>query len=75
MFFFRLSVNIFRKRIELVNSFITFLLNKQRNTSPRIPPDYESDWRISSAARVMALLCTKFYNLFEINNSSYLYLF
>ncbi|RGB41112.1 hypothetical protein C1646_649703 [Rhizophagus diaphanus] len=54
--FTRLSVKIFRKRIELVNSFITFLLNKQRNTSPRIPPDYESDWKISSAARVMALL-------------------
>ncbi|RIA93174.1 hypothetical protein C1645_796650 [Glomus cerebriforme] len=54
--FTRLSTDVFRKRIELVNSFITFLLNKQRNTSPGTSPDYESDWRISSAARVMALL-------------------
>jgi E3 ubiquitin-protein ligase HECTD2 len=54
--FTRLSTDGFRKRIELVNSFITFLLNEQRNTGPGVPPDYESDWRISSAARVMALL-------------------
>ncbi|CAI2170422.1 1132_t:CDS:10 [Funneliformis geosporum] len=55
--FARLSTTIFRKRVELVNSFITFRLSKlskQRNKTS--PEDYESDWRISSAARVMALL-------------------
>ncbi|CAG8475574.1 1330_t:CDS:10 [Acaulospora morrowiae] len=55
--FTRHPTAIFRKRVELVNSFITFRLAKQqRSASPGSAPAYETDWRISSAARVMALL-------------------
>ncbi|CAG8554900.1 10133_t:CDS:10 [Paraglomus brasilianum] len=54
--FSRLSVTTFRKRVELVNAFVSSRLNKQqRNTCPG-PVTYESDWQIGSAARVMALL-------------------
>ncbi|KAG9302135.1 hypothetical protein G9A89_020569 [Geosiphon pyriformis] len=56
--FARHSTSTFRKRVDLVNAFITFRLAKQQRTPTPTPgsPIYKSDWRISSAARVMALL-------------------
>ncbi|CAG8508909.1 13299_t:CDS:10, partial [Gigaspora margarita] len=54
--FARHSTEIFRKRIELVNLFITFRLSKHPIANgPGGPLVYESDWQINSAAKVMAL--------------------
>ncbi|KAI9352279.1 hypothetical protein DFJ73DRAFT_959461 [Zopfochytrium polystomum] len=49
--FARLPLDMFEKRVELVNHFITVRINKEgmRDKYPR-------DWGIKSAARVMALL-------------------
>ncbi|CAG8493089.1 2866_t:CDS:10 [Ambispora leptoticha] len=61
------STVIFRRRVDLVNAFISFRLSKQqRAQAPNtvLSPAYETDWRISSAARVMALL-------FAANKQSY----
>ncbi|KAL1918392.1 uncharacterized protein VTP21DRAFT_3052 [Calcarisporiella thermophila] len=55
--FARTSTSILRRRVELVNSFITYRLDKiQRDSTRSNPGSYESDWSIRSAARVMALL-------------------
>ncbi|RIB00822.1 hypothetical protein C2G38_1993792 [Gigaspora rosea] len=54
--FARHSTEIFRKRVELVNLFITFRLSKHPIANgPGGPLAYESDWQINSAAKVMAL--------------------
>ncbi|CAG8491349.1 232_t:CDS:10 [Diversispora eburnea] len=52
--FMRYSTAIFRKRVDLVNSFISYRLNKQQRVANT--GTYETDWRVGSAARVMALL-------------------
>ncbi|RUS25861.1 hypothetical protein BC938DRAFT_471542 [Jimgerdemannia flammicorona] len=61
--FARLNLNVFRKRVELVNSFTTHYLAKAQRAGRSFPAAYESDWRVISAARVMALM-------FAANNQS-----
>ncbi|CAM0135849.1 unnamed protein product [Umbelopsis sp. WA50703] len=45
-----------QKRINLVNAFITYRVTKARRSAAGLPTAYESDWRVISGARVMALL-------------------
>ncbi|OZJ03288.1 hypothetical protein BZG36_03753 [Bifiguratus adelaidae] len=54
--FARFDTVVFRKKVDLANAFITYRLSKALRAGKRFPDIYENDWRISSAARVMALL-------------------
>ncbi|CAG8453048.1 8874_t:CDS:10 [Ambispora gerdemannii] len=62
--FARHPTNIFRRRVDLVNAFISFRLSKQRTQTSNtvLSPAYETDWRISSAARVFKIPLSEFYN-------------
>ncbi|KAJ2958616.1 hypothetical protein NQZ79_g5793 [Umbelopsis isabellina] len=51
-----LSTPHLQKRINLVNAFITYRITKARRSAAGLPAAYESDWRVISGARVMALL-------------------
>ncbi|KAI9303959.1 hypothetical protein BJ944DRAFT_203547 [Cunninghamella echinulata] len=47
--------NIFIKHIELVQKFMVYRINRALRSKRNLPMAYESDWKIISAARVMAL--------------------
>lgn len=52
---YRYPVDDFRDKIALVHAFINHRVNRARHSKLGLPAAYESDWRMASAARVMAL--------------------
>ncbi|KAI9281585.1 hypothetical protein BY458DRAFT_499033 [Sporodiniella umbellata] len=48
----------FTAKIELVHTFLSHRISRARRTQLSLPKSYEADWKIASAARVMALLFT-----------------
>ncbi|ORZ03377.1 hypothetical protein BCR43DRAFT_431240 [Syncephalastrum racemosum] len=48
-------VNDFRDNVALVHAFINHRVNRAQHSKLGLPAAYESDWRMASAARVMAL--------------------
>lgn len=54
---FRYPEHIFIKHIELVQKFMCYRINRALKSKRNLPMAYESDWKVKSAARVMALYC------------------
>jgi E3 ubiquitin-protein ligase HECTD2 len=55
--FAKYSTKKFRAKIELVHAFLSHRISRARRSQLALPDAYEADWKIASAARVMALLC------------------
>lgn len=47
----------FIAKIELIHSFLNHRISRARGNQLNLSASYESDWKMASAARVMALLC------------------
>ncbi|CAO3587479.1 unnamed protein product [Absidia cylindrospora] len=50
------SSNMFVKLVELVQNFMAHRISRALKSKRDLPKAYESDWKVASAARVMALL-------------------
>ncbi|KAG2197883.1 hypothetical protein INT47_003552 [Mucor saturninus] len=46
----------FKSKIDLIHAFLSHRISRARRSQAALPTAYESDWKIASAARVMALL-------------------
>ena len=53
----RYTTEGFSNKIHLAHMFITYRVTRAQRSRHGLPAAYESDWKISSAARTMALLC------------------
>ncbi|KAI8087920.1 uncharacterized protein B0P05DRAFT_635143 [Gilbertella persicaria] len=49
-------VKEFRLKIDLIHAFLNHRISRARRSQLSLPTAYESDWKINSASRVMALL-------------------
>ncbi len=47
----------FELKIDLIHAFLSHRISRARRSQLLLPTAYESDWKIASASRVMALLC------------------
>ncbi|ORE10196.1 hypothetical protein BCV72DRAFT_302155 [Rhizopus microsporus var. microsporus] len=56
--FTRYPVKEFNAKIELIHAFLSHRISRARKSHMALPTSYESDWKMASAARVMALLFT-----------------
>ncbi|KAI9319384.1 hypothetical protein BX666DRAFT_2025682 [Dichotomocladium elegans] len=54
--FSKYTLEGFRNKVHLVHAFTTYRINRAQRSKLGMPAAYESDWRIMSAARTMALL-------------------
>ncbi|KAI9476533.1 MAG: hypothetical protein EXX96DRAFT_301624 [Benjaminiella poitrasii] len=54
--FSRYPVKHFQAKIDLIHAFLSHRISRARRSKLSLPTAYESDWKIASAARVMALL-------------------
>lgn len=46
-----------RNKVHLVHAFITYRITRAQRSKLGLPAAYESEWRIRSGARTMAILC------------------
>lgn len=46
-----------RNKVHLVHAFITYRITRAQRSNLGLPAAYESEWRIRSGARTMAILC------------------
>lgn len=50
-------INGLQSKIDLIHAFLSHRISRARRSQLPLPNAYESDWKITSASRVMALLC------------------